>query len=192
MVTVNVQHTQNNGGFDGLIARMQKLKKRRIMVGIPEKKAARQDEPINNAQLLYILSHGVRKKSMRQEMQPKIDAGMKYSAAYQLYIMSHGSPLWHIPPRPVLEPALEANADAIGKLFQAVIKAACKGDEETVQRAMHRCGMKAQNVCRGWFSDPRNGWAPNSPLTIKLKKSERPMVDTGTMRKAITYVIKEG
>jgi hypothetical protein len=92
----------------------------------------------------------------------------------------------------VLEPALEANADAIGKLFQAVIKAACKGDEEAVQRAMHRCGMKAQNVCRGWFSDPRNGWPPNSPLTIKLKKSERPMVDTGTMRKAITYVIREG
>jgi hypothetical protein len=192
MVTVNVQHTQNNGGFAGLMERMQKLKKRRIMVGIPEKKAAREGEPINNAQLLYILSHGVRKKSMREEMQPKIDAGMKYSAAYQLYIMSHGSPLWHIPPRPVLEPALEAHAGAIGKLFQAVIKAACKGDEAAMQKAMNICGMAAQNYCRDWFSDPRNGWAPNSPLTIKLKKSERPMVDTGTMRKAITYVIKEG
>ena len=192
MVTVNVQHTAQNGGLDGLISRIEKLKRKRIMVGIPEQKAARQGEPINNAQLLYILSHGVRKKSMRQEMQPKIDAGMKYSAAYQLYIMSHGSPLWQIPPRPVLEPALEAHADAIGELFQAVVKAACRGDEAAMQRAMNVCGMAAQNYCRDWFTDPRNGWPPNSPLTIKEKGSERPLIDTGTMRKAITYVIREG
>jgi hypothetical protein len=192
MVTVNIQHNETQGGILGVLDRLRRLKSRQIYVGIPEKKAARQDESINNAQLLYILSHGVRKKSMREEMQPKIDAGMKYSAAYQLYIMSHGSPLWHIPPRPVLEPALEAHADAIGKLFQAVIKAACKGDEAAMQKAMNICGMAAQDYCRDWFSDPRNGWPPNSPLTIKLKKSERPLVDTGTMRKAITYVIREG
>lgn len=191
MVTVNIQHNETQGGILGVLDRLRRLKSRQIYVGIPEKKAARQDESINNAQLLYILSHGVRKKSMREEMQPKIDAGMKYSAAYQLYIMSHGSPLWHIPPRPVLEPALEAHADAIGKLFQAVIKAACKGDEAAMQKAMKICGMAAQDYCRDWFSDPRNGWPPNSPLTIKLKKSERPLVDTGTMRKAITYVIRE-
>lgn len=192
MVTVNIQHNETQGGILGVLDRLRRLKSRQIYVGIPEKKAARQDESINNAQLLYILSHGVRKKSMREEMQPKIDAGMKYSAAYQLYIMSHGSPLWHIPPRPVLEPALEAHADAIGKLFQAVIKAACKGDEAAMQKTMNICGMAAQDYCRDWFSDPRNGWPPNSPLTIKLKKSERPLVDTGTMRKAITYVIREG
>lgn len=192
MVTVNIQHNETQGGILGVLDRLRRLKSRQIYVGIPEKKAARQGEPINNAQLLYILSHGVRKKSMRQEMQPKIDAGMKYSAAYQLYIMSHGSPLWHIPPRPVLEPALEAHADAIGKLFQAVIKAACKGDEAAMQKAMNICGMTAQDYCRDWFSDPRNGWPPNSPLTIKAKGSERPLIDTGTMRKAITYVIREG
>lgn len=192
MVTVNIQHNETQGGILGVLDRLRRLKSRQIYVGIPEKKAAREGEPINNAQLLYILSHGVRKKSMREEMQPKIDAGMKYSAAYQLYIMSHGSPLWHIPPRPVLESALEAHADAIGKLFQAVIKAACKGDEAAIQKAMNICGMAAQNYCRDWFTDPRNGWPPNSPLTIKAKGSERPLIDTGTMRKAITYVIREG
>ena len=174
-----------------MLNRLRNLKSRRILVGIPEENGSRDDEGINNAQLLYILSHGVRRKSMRAEMQPKLDAGMKYSAAYQLYIMSHGSPLWQIPPRPVLEPALEAHADAIGKLFAAVIRAACKGDEEATQRAIHRCGMAAQNYCRDWFTDPRNGWPPNSPVTIMLKKSARPMIDTGTMRKAITYVVRE-
>lgn len=192
MVTVNVKHTENAGGFNGLVSRLQKLKKRRLMVGIPEKKAARQNEHINNAQLLYILSHGVRKKSMRDEMQPKLDAGMKYSAAYQLYIMSHGSPLWQIPPRPVLEPAIEAHKGAISTLFRDVIKAAARGDESALQRALIVCGIAAQNYCRDWFTDPRNGWPPNSPRTIKMKGSARPLIDTGTMRKAITYVVEEG
>ena len=191
MVTVNVRHTAQNGGLSGLISRVEKLKKRRLMVGIPEKKSAREGEPINNAQLLYILSHGVRRKSMRDEMQPHIDSGMKYSAAYQLYIMSHGSPLWQIPPRPVLEPAIEFHKDAIGKLFSAVIKAACKGDEAGMKVAMDRCGLAAQNYCRDWFTNPRNGWPPNSPRRIKMKGSARPLIDTGTMRKAITYVVRD-
>ena len=191
MVTVNIEHTEHSGGLTGLISRIKNLRKRKLMVGIPERNNVRDEEGINNAQLLYILSHGVRRKSMREEMQPKLDAGMKYSAAYQLYIMSHGSPLWQIPPRPVLEPALEAHADKIGELFAAVIKAACKGDEQATQRAIHRCGMAAQNYCRDWFTDPRNGWPPNSPITIARKKSARPMIDTGTMRKAITYVVRE-
>lgn len=191
MVTVNIEHTGHAGGLHGLISRIEKLRKRKLMVGIPEKNNVRDEEGINNAQLLYILSHGVRRKRMREEMQPKLDAGMKYSAAYQLYIMSHGSPLWQIPPRPVLEPALEAHADAIGKLFAAVIKAACKGDEKAMKRAMDVCGIAAQNYCRDWFTDPRNGWPPNSPITIARKKSARPMIDTGTMRKAITYVVRD-
>ena len=191
MVTVNIKHTGQAGGLTGLISRIKNLKKRKLLVGIPEENGSRDAEGINNAQLLYILSHGVRRKSMREEMQPKLDAGMKYSAAYQLYIMSHGSPLWQIPPRPVLEPALEAHAGDIGKLFAVVIRAACKGDEQATQRAIHRCGMAAQNYCRDWFTDPRNGWPPNSPVTIARKKSSRPMIDTGTMRKAITYVVRE-
>ena len=191
MVTVNVNHTGNSGGFSGLVSRIQKLRKKRLMVGIPERKTARQNEEINNAQLLYILSHGVRKKGMRNEMQPNLDAGMKYSAAFQLYLMTHGSPLWHVPPRPVLEPAIEAHKDAISQLFSAVVKAVCKGDEAAANRAMIVCGLAAQNYCRDWFSDPRNGWAPNSPVTIARKGSARPMVDTGTMRKAITYVVRD-
>ena len=191
MVTVNVRHTAQNGGLSGLISRVEKLKKRRIMVGIPEKKSARQGEPINNAQLLYILSHGVRRKSMRDEMQPYIDSGMKYSVAYQLYIMSHGSPLWQIPPRPVLEPAIEYHQDAFGKLFAAVMKAACKGDEAALNVAITNLGLAAEGYCRDWSTNPRNGWPPNSPRTIKEKGSARPLIDTGAMRKAITYVVRD-
>ena len=191
MVTANIQHRQVNGGLQGAFDRLRGLQKRRITVGIPAQKSSRPKEPINNAELLYIHTHGIRKKAMRAEMDPMIQSGMKYSKAYELWIMAHGSPLWHAPPRPVLEPALEHNKDAIMVLFQQVLRAACKGDAEAEERAIHRCGLKAQNVCRGWFDNPANGWPPNSPLTIKLKKSERPLVDTGTLRKSIIYVLRD-
>ena len=37
---------------------------------------------VNNAELLYLHTHGVRSSEMRAEMQKNTDAGMKYSAAH--------------------------------------------------------------------------------------------------------------
>ena len=42
-----------------------------------------------------------------------------------------------------------------------------------------------------WFENPQNGWPPNSPRTIRRKGSDQPLVDTGEMRKAITYVVRD-
>lgn len=66
-----------------------------------------------------------------------------------------------------------------------------EGDREGAKRHLELAGMEGQNSARDWFEDPRNGWAPNSPVTIALKGSERPLVDTGELRKSITYVVKE-
>lgn len=190
MVDCYIKHSQVNGGLAGALDRLRGLQKRQILVGIPAEKSSRPKEPINNAELLYIHTHGIRKKEMRDEMNPKIQAGMRYSKAYELYIMEHGSPLWHAPPRPVLEPAIQYNKDKIMFQFKTVIRAASRGDIEAEERAIHRTGMQAQNACRKWFKNPANNWPPNSPLTIKLKKSDRPLVDTGTLRKSIIYVVR--
>lgn len=190
MVTVNVGHTAVNGGLAGAFKRLQDLRKKQILVGIPAEKSSRPKEAINNAELLYIHTHGIRKKEMRDEMQPNIDAGMRYSKAYELYIMTHGSPLWHAPPRPVLEPAIQYNKNAIMLQFKKVLVATSKADFVAADQAIQRTGMAAQNACRKWFENPANNWPPNSPLTIKLKGSERPLVDTGTLRKSIIYVVR--
>lgn len=190
MVDCYVKHSQVNGGLQGVIDRLRHLQKRQILVGIPSQKSSRPKEPINNAELLYIHTHGIRKKSMIDEMQPNIDAGMKYSKAFQLYIMAHGSPLWHAPPRPVLEPAIQYNKGEIMAQFKKIMVAASRGDIEAEEQAIHRTGMKSQNACRKWFENPANNWPPNSPLTIQMKGSDRPLVDTGTLRKSIIYVVR--
>ena len=172
------------------------LAKKEVLVGIPAENSSRQTQntsgdKINNAELLYIQSHGVRKAEMRAEMQQHIDAGKKYSEAHSLYIQSHGSPLWHIPPRPVLEPSIEASKGPIAKQLQQATVAALDGDSVGVDHALHKAGFVAENAAKAWFENPENGWPPNSPKTIAQKGSDSPLIDTGEMRKAITHVVRE-
>nr|DAV88002.1 MAG TPA: virion morphogenesis protein [Caudoviricetes sp.] len=190
MVKIKVEHRQYKDGVKGLMERIAGIQKRHIYVGIPQDTSSRKDGEINNAELLYIHTHGIRRASMIREMEGNLAAGMKYSKAYELYIQSHGSPLWQSPPRPVIEPALEANKEKISAQFKQIYKAAAEGDGPGMDRAIDRTGLAAQNIVRGWFTDPRNNWAPNSPKTIKRKGSDRPLIDTGSLRKAITYVVR--
>lgn len=176
----------------GLLGLANKLSQKEVLVGIPAENSSREHtsgEQINNAELLYIQSHGVRQAEMRAEMQTHIDAGKKYSEAHELYIQSHGSPLWHIPPRPVLEPSVEANKERIAKQLANASKAALKGDEMKRDASLEKAGIIAENAAKRWFENPENNWPPNAPATIQQKGSDKPLIDTGEMRKAITHVV---
>lgn len=186
-----VPHIVHGGGIAGMLKRLTGLSHKAVYVGIPQDRSSRGGEEINNASLLYIHTHGIRRRSMIRAMQKNMNRGMKYSQAYALYIMSHGSPLWHSPPRPVIEPAIAANKDKIARQYAKVLKATAKGDDAAVNSALMRTGLAGQNAARAWFRNPANGWPPNSPKTIAKKGSSRPLIDTGTLRKAITYVIKD-
>ena len=179
--------------FDGvpeLLKALDELKNNEVLVGIPADKSFRKKEIIRNSELLYIHTHGIRRRSMRQEMQETMDNGSPYSEAYQLYIQEHGSPLWASPPRPVLEPAIEHSKDWIAEQLGKAAQAALDGDTKGVQDGLHKAGQVAENAARDWFTNPANGWAPNSPETMKLKGSNKPLIDTDQLRKAITHVVR--
>lgn len=144
---------------------------------------------ITNAELLYILSNGVRDNTMIKSMQHDIKNGNPYSRAYEFYVQEHGSPLWRIPPRPVLAPAMESHKEEVAEQMKKALKAVLKGG--SVSTELGKVGMLGQNICRDWFTNPENKWAKNSPITIKKKGSSNPLIDTGEMRKAITYVIRD-
>ena len=169
---------------------LAELAKKEVLIGIPQEKSSREgnDDKINNAELAYIHTHGIRNREMRQEMQSDIDNG-SYSQAYQMYIQAHGSPLWNSPPRPIIEPAIEAHKQELAELLRGALQ--CALDGRPFIQELKKAGMKGQNVTRAWFTDSRNGWAPNSPLTIAKKGSARPLIDTAELRKSITYVIRD-
>ena len=97
--------------------------------------------------------------------------------------------MWSVPPRPVLDPSIEANKEPIAKQLQQATVAALDGNQQEADNALHRAGIVAENAAKAWFEDPTNKWPPNSPKTIARKGSDSPLIDTGEMRKAITHVV---
>lgn len=170
---------------------LEELARKTVCIGIPEEEnTVREGGDITNAQLLYIQTHGVRDLEMRKAMQKDLDGGMPYSEAHELYIHEYGSPLYNVPPRPVLIPALEDNKEVLAELMiDAAILALNGGD---VSRGLDYVGQEGQNSAQRWFVDPKNNWAPNSQKTVEGKGSERPLISSGELRQKITYVIKEG
>lgn len=192
MVTLTARTIRSGTG--SMLRAVLPVAKKEVLVGIPAENSSREtqsDDNINNAELLYIQSHGVRHAEMRAEMQQHIEAGKKYSEAHSLYMESHGSALWHIPPRPVLEPSVEANKERIGKQLAKASVEAIRGDVDKRDLYLDRAGQVAENAAKKWFENPENGWPPNAPATIRAKGSDSPLIDTGEMRKAITHVIRE-
>jgi|SRR6185312_1860957 len=106
-----------------------------------------------------------------------------------LYVFSKGSPLRGTPPRPVLEPAIEKDKRLITPELGAAGKAMFEENPTEVSRHLNRAGTIAANSAKRMFTDPQNGWAPNAPSTIRAKGSDRPGIDTGAMRRAITHVV---
>lgn len=187
---VKVSINDNSGDLDKAL---RELKDMQVYVGVPEEKSSRKDmdEGINNAELAFLLTNGVRQWSMRQEMKPDVkESG--YHAAYDMYIQSHGSPLWHVPPRPIIQPAIEDDKEEIATLLKEAMKAVLDGDQERAMQYLNKAGLEGQGASQDWFTDPKNNWAPNAAYTIEQKGSDRPNIDTGELRKAITYVVRKG
>lgn len=161
-----------------------------VLVGIPQEKNSRPGT-ISNAELAFIHTHGARTKAMAKDMEENMSKGVSYGKAYDLYISSKGSPLHRIPPRPIIEPAIENSKQQIGEMLKKPMQKALDGDKQGAIEALEKVGMQGQNIVRAWFTNPKNNWAPNSPETIKLKGSDKPLIDTGELRKSITYVVRK-
>lgn len=163
MVNGYANFSKSNPNLKPLVDRLKKLAKSEVYVGVPAENAKRDGKyNINNIG----------------------------NNAELLFILSHGSPLQHIPARPVLEPAIEDAKEDIGAALANASRAALNNDPAATNDALENAGMIAQNAARSWFENPRNGWAANAPLTVKMKGSNKPMIDTSEMRKSIIYVVR--
>ncbi len=125
---------------------------------------------------------------------PQEEAGREQNDitnAELLYIHTNGSPANNIPPRPVVEPAIQDSKEEIGTLLKEAILKALEGDTGGAMAGMERAGTQGENAVKGWFTNPKNGWAENAESTKKKKGSSKPLIDTGQLRKSITHVVKK-
>jgi hypothetical protein len=132
-----------------------------------------------------------------------------------MYIHSNGSPRNNIPARPVIEPAIEDDMEALGVILGDAIKAALNGDKTGRQNALEKAGLRGQNDARNWFTNPKNGWdslkdgtiaARSRKMTKQTKEKQaarieaadgdtkvafKPLLDSGQLQDSITYAIRE-
>ena len=159
---MGVSVTRSGPGIAGLAKALDRIKRSDVLVGIPAPKASRNR------------SRG---------------KGSVINNAEALFIFSKGSPLRGQPPRPVLEPAVEANKQLITKHLEAAASAVLEQKPEGAERELKRAGIIASNAAKRRLS--KEFLAPNAPSTIRHKGSDTPGVDLGEMRRAISYVIRE-
>lgn len=95
---------------------------------------------------------------------------------------------WRIPPRPFVKGYADSHKNDIEKYIQELIKAVSKKDGMKASEALKSLGVYGRGGMQKHLLE--NNWTPNSPKTIKQKKSSRPLFDTGRMVRAIQYEIK--
>jgi len=173
---VNVQ--ENDQHLKAVNDALKELRNLEVLVGIPEENTSRQaGEKINNAELLYIHTNGSIKRN--------------------------------IPARAVIEPAIKDDQEVIGNLLKQAAQKALDGDKAGMRQGLKKAGMRGEEVSKGWFINPKNGWDSlkqsaernrERKMTKKQVKDaknqdggivHKPLIDTGDLRKAITYVIRE-
>lgn len=136
-----------------------------VLVGIPAEEDARSDSPIGNAAIGYIQERGSAKQG--------------------------------IPARPFLEPGVakvsEKCAEIIGK---GVATALTEMNISAFTVAQNKAGLTAQNSVKATIT-AGEGFAPLSDSTLAARKRRgvsrtKPLIDTGSLRSSITYVIRKG
>jgi len=160
------------------------LPNKEVLVGIPSTTAGRTDIPISNAVLGYI--------------------------------HEFGEPRHNIPPRPFLIPGVvSVQAQTIEGLRRAG-EFALNGKETECMRQLHAVGMRASMAVKRKITT--GPFVPLRPATVaaRLRKTKRgrnilgmlrqkgadlakwgaanlkPLIDTGQMRNAVTYIVRDG
>ena len=187
---------QESGSIEEIKKRLEEIAKTRILVGISEdNETIQQMNKADNEAYQKHTDEFIREHNITDEKKIKKLKNRKINDltnAQKLFINSRGSPATNMPPRPVIEPAIEDKFDKISeKIREGAIKG-LEGDMEGFREDYEMAGLMAQTASINWFDNPKNNWAPNAERTIKAKGSDSPLIDTGEMRKAITYAVVKG
>lgn len=113
------------------------------------------------------------------------------SNANILALMEAGSPVNNIPSRILLDAVRKKYNKKIDEYFIKIFDALLENNSTKADLLMEELALRVQTWCQKFFTDEDNGWAPNAPSTIKQKGSDRPLIDTGELRKSIRAFVVE-
>lgn len=145
-----------------VLASVRTIAGSQVLVGVPASDAMRSDSPVDNATLGYI--------------------------------HEFGAPGANIPARPFLVPGVSDAMPHVIPRLRAAAKLATEGNAAAVGSGMHEAGLVAVNAVRSKITAGQ--FAPLAESTIAARRRRgrtgemKPLIDTGKLLAAITYVIR--
>jgi len=166
--------TMRKDRVKSLMSDIRLLTKQDILIGIPAAGGGRKDK---------VSGKGKSRKTIPDNIN---------NAAIG-YLMEMGEPAMNLPARPFLVPGVEAIKDKISNRLKKAANAAIDGRPEEVEKHLRAAGLQAESSIRATITN--GDFAPLSERTIEARRrrgktSEKPLIDTGQMRRAVTHVIR--
>nr|QIG67144.1 putative RNA polymerase protein [Rhizobium phage RHph_TM26] len=93
-----------------------------------------------------------------------------------------------IPARPFILNAIRGNRRKYLDALRTSAARLVRG-ETTLHQVLSRLGIVAQGDIQAEIDS--GNFAPNSPVTIAMKGSSRPLIDTGEMRQKVTWQVSD-
>lgn len=151
------------------MAQMDRLTRRHVLVGVPAENAPRDAEaaaqsegPLSNAALAYI--------------------------------HDNGAPEANIPARPFLRRGVSSAMPKVADTLAKGARLALAGDAGAADKALTSAGLRAQREVQKEITDGE--FAPLAEATLRARRArgrtgEKPLLDTGQLRRSITYVVRD-
>jgi len=141
----------------------------------------------------------------------EVEVGLPPSAgghlSFILAIQEHGSPIMHIPPRPVIRPALSQPSvrESMAEALVSAAESAFEGNAPAVTAAFETAGQAGADGIRSYIDSGIS--PPNSPVTVsggwiynRVAKTgvpvsgkgfNKPLYRTGALYNAFSYEVKK-
>ena len=150
----------------------------------------------------YILEVGVfagtekdvrEKERLKGKVKTKTNTEAGLTNAQIMFIMENGSPMRNIPARPVLKLTKEyAERELVPKTEEKIIDMFMEGKSiKEIDDEVGKLAMRVESYAKVGIRRNQLGLHPNALSTIKKKKSDIPLLDTGQLANSIKCVVRK-
>ncbi len=94
----------------------------------------------------------------------------------------------HIPSRPFLRNSIDENENMIRAFLQSQVVDIIKNGK-TAEQALKEIGVFQKSLVQDMIEE--GYFEPNAESTVRRKGSDHPLIDTGTMKNSVEFVIKQ-
>lgn len=134
----------------------------------------------------YAIQIGVFSNKTNRKSSKKQSVSVGITNAELMFIHENGSPLRHIPARPVLHLTVEYGNSILSSVMTKALDAYFKSGETGYETELKKMCIKMENFARQLIYSNDGRLAPNAPSTIAKKGDNHPLFDTGQLTRSIT------